>query len=199
MTPKSKPKATREMLENVIRAMGISQTLDPVVLVGVEGYYKDTMGRPGVNDRGIYDDAFFWVSPDLFASYNGNVDPSTYRAGFGSGSSKGMAVLDYGVWRYRTGIHYGKIPHQAFRQAAPVNIHRDGGVIGKYRDRLDSSINIHRGGVNSTSSLGCQTVPPDQWDSFRSVGYAELKQYKVDDFPYIKISEAEFRKLAGKA
>jgi len=147
---------------------------DRMVLVGIRGYFLDSMGKKGANDRGIYDDALFWVDlkTGWFAAWNGNTDPSAYRRGKGSGSKKGMASLNDGVWRYKPGIHNGSVPHPAFRQAAPVGVTRDGDP--PYQDTLDTSINIHRGGRSGTSSLGCQTVPPEQWDDFKDTGYSKL-------------------------
>lgn len=183
--PKSKPMANHEKIEQIIKEHGIDIKKYPVVLVGVRGYYLNTMGKPGTNDRGIYDDAFFWCSPSSFMSANGNTDPSKLRKGKGTGSSKGMAKLEPGVWMYKTGVHNGSVPHPAFRQADKVTVKRDGDP--DYLDTGMFGINIHRGGKNSTSSLGCQTVPPDQWDSFKNLGYSELKRYGQKEFPYILI------------
>ncbi|XGC82053.1 hypothetical protein ACES2L_06090 [Bdellovibrio bacteriovorus] len=191
MIPSSKPQATIDEINKIIEANGIDRTKFPCVLVGIRGYYLDSMGAEKVNDRGIYDDALFWVTPNVFASFNGNTDPSKFQKGFGSGAAKGMASLNTGVWFYKRGVHYGKIPHEAFRQAAPVKITRDG-IAGPYQDSLDSSINIHRGGFG-TSSLGCQTVPPIQWESFKGLGYSETQRLKQNTFPYILINETERR------
>ena len=94
-------------------------------------------------------------------------------------------VLKPGAYRYKPGLHRG---YEAFRQAGPVNIWRDG-TNGQYDDVLQSSINIHRGGINTTSSLGCQTVPVDQWDDFKKTGYKLLKDAGQKTFCYILVEK----------
>lgn len=191
--PKSKPQAKPEEILNILKA---NKVTEKVALVCIRGYYLDSMGVKGKNDRGIYDDAMFWVSPEGVVPFNGNADASKYRKGKGSGAEKGMASLNPGVWRYKTGMHNGSVPHPAFRQAAPVKITRDG-TNGNYQDTLQSSINIHMGGANGTSSLGCQTVPVDQWNAFKEYGYMLLKRYGLEkNFPYVLIEEENRR--AGK-
>src|SRR5262245_48185267 len=112
----------------------------------------------GENDRGIYDDALFIVSPETFVAFNANVDPSVFR--------RGIAALEAGGVRYKLGIHGLSRPaaqcYKALVQAGPVTVRRDetGNDTGWF------GINIHRGGVSGTSSLGCQTIVPDQWPTF---------------------------------
>jgi lysozyme len=55
--------------------------LEEVFLIGIRGYYQDSMGKPGINDRGIYDDAICLLAPNLFLTFNANTDPSVYRPG----------------------------------------------------------------------------------------------------------------------
>jgi len=74
-----------------------------------------------------------------------------------------------------------------------VRITRDG-TKGNYQDTLSSSINIHRGGARGTSSLGCQTVPSEQWAAFKELGYMLLKKYDQKDFAFILIDEENRRK-----
>lgn len=174
--PAATPKLALAEVERIIRR---HQITDPVVLVGVRGYYRDTMGAPGQNDRGLYDDALFVVSPTHFSTWNGNTDPSIYRPG--------IASLVPGVHRYRRGNHGLSRPgggYPAFRPATPgeqLPVVRDGVV----NPRPGVAINIHRGGRNTTSSEGCQTLPPQQWPAFYAALTGEMKRHKVTSFPYI--------------
>ena len=174
--PLSRPQIGSEEALKLIRQAGVN---DAVALLGIRGYYRDTMGAVGANDRGIYDDCIVAVSPTAFATFNANTDPSVKR--------KHVAVLMPGVWRYRKGKHKISSPdgYPAFVQADKVTVARD-------EEGLDTGwfgINIHRGGVNSTSSLGCQTIYPTQWDSFRSLVYGEMDRHSAKTIPYVLIGE----------
>jgi lysozyme len=48
--------------------------------------------------------------------------------------------------------------------------------------------------ISTTSSLGCITLPRNQWKSFKELGYAKLKEYKQSTFSFILIDEEERRK-----
>jgi lysozyme len=176
MLPNSTPKQSLAEVVKIIAKAGIS---DQVVLVGVRGYFRDTMGEVGKNDRGIYDDAMFIVSPRHFTAWNANTDPSAFRPG--------IASLALGVHRYKKGNHGISRPgggYPAFRPATKneeLPVMRDGVV----NPSPGVAINIHKGSVNSTSSLGCQTIPPNQWDAFYAAMSGELKEFKQASFPYI--------------
>ena len=166
ITPPARPRLTRPELEERIRAAFPSRELPAFYIAGIRGYYLDTMGKPGANDRGLYDDALFIVSPNVFAGFNANTDPSAYRTG--------IATLQPGWWDcYQFDTHGGRVPHPAICQRkGPVTVRRDGvglesGMFG---------INIHRGGDNGTSSLGCQTVPFSQWLAFYSLAKSEAQR-----------------------
>jgi lysozyme len=181
--PQSRPQRTRAAIEALVA--GKIPAGAQVYLVGIRGYYKNSMGKPGENDRGIYDDAFFVVSPRTFAAFNGNTDPS--RHGFNEKAGKGMAVLQAGVWVYRRGLHgvSRNNPYPAFVQAGAATVLRDGGK----KEQGFFAINIHKGGVNTTSSEGCQTVPPAQWDEFYRTLTDELSFYGQQTFPYLLCEE----------
>ncbi len=176
MLPNSKPQITKEAL--LAKMPVVDRNKYPLIIIGVRGYYADTMGEPGKNDRGIYDDAIFIDSPNVFAAFNGNTDPSAqYRLG--------LATLKTGVWyAHKIGLHKG---YQALsQQMGKVTVIRDGK--GEETDYL--GINIHRGGNTTTSSEGCQTIPPKQWDAFISLVVSEAKRLYGDNWdkvciPYI--------------
>jgi lysozyme len=179
--PPSRPKLTHEEAEQLVRRLKVN---DPVALLGIRGYYRDTMGKPGTNDRAIYDDCIALVSPTAFATFNANTDPSVTR--------RHVAVLLPGAWRYRKGKHKITSPtgYPALIQAAPVTVARD-------QEGLDTGwfgINIHRGGRTSTSSLGCQTIWPDQWESFRALAYGEMDRHAQKTIPYVLIAEESRRR-----
>lgn len=177
----SKPQIKREKVELLLTMNGLNLEKEKVVLVGVRGYFKDSMGAPGKNDIGIFDDAFIWIDESNCVNFNGNVDPSRYY--------KNVATLKNGLWLYKEGFHgFGRPSgHWAFRQAAAVKITR-WQKSGVFIDQtLGDTINIHRGGVNTTSSAGCQTIPPDQWKAFKEFGYMILDKHKKETFHYLLV------------
>ncbi len=76
------------------------------------------------------------------------------------------------------------------QRAGNVTVTRDGNP--PYKDTGSFGINIHKGGPNSTSSIGCQTIHPSQWDSFIAVAQDQVRRYfgqawKRQIVPYILI------------
>jgi hypothetical protein len=173
--PEEKPRLSSTELRRRIEVFAIDRTQYPVVVVGIRGYYKNSMGAPGVNDRGLYDDAVFVDSPQATIAYNGNTDPSRYRPGFGTGATKGMASLNPGAWFvHRFDKHNGQYLALCQR-AGKVTVTRDGNP--PYPGTGMFGINIHRGGYNGTSSEGCQTIHPLQWDSFIALAQDQVRRY----------------------
>lgn len=199
LMPSSKPKRTQAELAAQLSALGIDRTKHPLVIVGIRGYYRDTMGNPGVNDRGIYDDAIFIDSPDAFAAFNGNTDPSSYRPGKGfEPSARGRATLKPGVWyAYRFADHVSKVhgPYPAICQRlGEVTVIRDGNPPYEHTG-ADFGINIHKGGYQGTSSEGCQTIHPDQWPGFYALAKDLAQRYHGAQWnavviPYALIDES---------
>lgn len=180
MIPNSKPKLLQSEAKDLIQDFNLGEY--PVKLLGIRGYYKQTMGNPIKNDRGIYDDAIFILSPELFGTYNANTDPSVAKPG--------VAVLKPGVYLYKIGLHgiSRPNPYKALRQYGRVTVYRDGRA-GEFTDTKQAPfyINIHRGGINTTSSLGCQTIHPSQWPSFIATVEDQLKRFNQPVIPYALI------------
>jgi lysozyme len=192
------PQLNEPAIRAILEANGVDQS--KVAVVAIRGYYLDSMGKRGRNDRRIYDDAMFVVHPDGVERFQANTDPNGYRKGRGTGSRKGMAMLRPGIHRYGKGLHKGR---QAFRQCERFTVIRDGAP--PYEDLGYHAINLHSGGYTSTSSLGCQTIPKSTWQRFKRSVYDLLDEYKnpirqndwgqrVRSFDYVLIEETERRK-----
>lgn len=171
----NRPQQKREVSEKILRVSGVT---DKVSLIGIRGYYLDTMGEKGKNDRAIYDDAIILITPSVHATFNANTDPSVFR--------KGIATLKCGVHLYKKGNHGISKPNGGYPALRPANreeslpVSRDG-----EDDGLGVAINIHKGNYSSTSSAGCQTIFPNQWDSFITLVYSELNRYNQKIIPYV--------------
>lgn len=193
--PRFKESLVRDLLASVITDD------EPCAILAVRAYYRDSMGDRGENDVGIYDDAMFFVAPGVFARVNANTDPS--KLGFNRGIGKNFAMLMPGLHYFVRGAHKGKSP--ALRQATeeeavdagiPDNGHfkvwraDDEREIRDGTARVDTgyfAINVHRGGDSTTSSWGCQTIPPDQFDNFMLTVWDETRRSKMARIPYLLI------------
>lgn len=181
--PSSRPRQARPLTVSRLLDAGWQSAHYPVALLGVRGYYLDTMGGAGVNDRKIYDDAIFLLSPRGHWAFNANTDAGAFR--------KGIANLATGIWLYKLGIHGWSKPaaqrYTALVQAGQVTVNRDdwakpvSGFFG---------INIHRGSRTSVSSLGCQTLWPGQWPEFIGTVKTELAAAGQIIIPYVLIEES---------
>jgi lysozyme len=170
-----------------------------VIAVAIRGFDLDE-GVKGQNDRQIWDDRVFIVTPNDIKVFECNTDPNGFRKGYGTGSNKGMACLKKGVWFFGKGTHKGT---PAFRQCVPFTVTRDGNP--PYDDTGYHAINWHSGGQTSTSSLGCQTLKPNDFSSLRSYVYDQMEKcdnpkmkndwkQEVRAIPYILIEEVDRRK-----
>ena len=182
--PTSRPEASQSQIRALLKARGVSS---PVALVAVRGYYSETFAPAG-NNRGVYDDAMFVVTPESVVPFNANADPSIFR--------KGIAMLKTGVHLYKKGLHglswkAPRKPYRAFRPATGgerVPVTRD--QTANPRDGV--AINIHKGGKNNTYSEGCQTLPPDQWEIFQPLVYLEMDRAGIKVLPLVLVNRAEF-------
>lgn len=185
IVPKERPKLTQDALRALIK--NVDRNKYPIVVVGIRAYYL-SMGKANANDRDIYDDAIFIDTPNLFKSFNANTDPTRYLKGTGFGATKGMASLNEGLWQaHQFGIHKGEYP-ALIQTGGKVTVTRDGDP--PYQDTGFFGINIHKGGWTITSSEGCQTIYPGEWDDFintvtnEAIKIFGVNAYKSKIIPY---------------
>lgn len=175
----------------------------PLLLVANRAYYLDSMGRPKINDFGIYDDAAWIVTDNGVLPFNWNVDPS--RDGWNASLGKPYANLVAGLWPFILGKHKGQ--YDAFRQPydeqAKVlkleTVFKDRRALGEFKVKRNNpphpsfidegyhAINIHSGSNGGTSSWGCQTCPPAQWHDLQSFIYSYMRSHEQKWLPYLLI------------
>jgi lysozyme len=103
-----------------------------------------------------------------------------------------MATLKTGIWFvHRFDLHRGKYLALCQR-AGDVSVTRDG--VPPYDDTGMFGINIHKGGYNTTSSEGCQTIHPSQWESFIALATDQAKRFFGDKWkkttvPYVLVEQ----------
>lgn len=173
--PSTRPGLTRAAAKAILAEHGVT---DKVALIGIRGFF---LGPDGKNNRGIYDDAIALVSPTGIWTFNANTDPSIFRPK--------IATLKPGVHRYLQGKHGISKPSGGYPALRPATagerlpVIRDPGV-----SDMGVAINIHRGSNTSTSSEGCQTLPPAQWTAFQPLVYLEMDRYGQKTIPYVLVA-----------
>lgn len=194
MLPKARPQIDREGVIDLLIEQGLwtNRTISSAVVVGIRGYMLNSMGKWGKNDRGIYDDAIILLTPTICRAFNGNTDPSRYKPRVAQLVSPQKVTYIKGWHGYNS-----KYGHKAFRQASAVVVHRDGGkgnglklTDGTFTDKRRAKfwINLHRGGYGTTSSAGCQTLPPSQWDEFYKLTVGKMAMYGQSSINYYLVS-----------
>lgn len=152
---------------------------EELFLIGIRGYYLNTMGKKNENDFDLYDDAIALVSTRKIWTFNCSMDPQVVK--------NHVAQLPDGVIWYKQGQHgiSGDNPYDALRQAKPVRVRRYNDKTGEwFLDDLGWPFtNIHKGGWTRTGSLGCITIYPSQWDEFINLVYKEMDALNKELIP----------------
>jgi GH24 family phage-related lysozyme (muramidase) len=190
LLPKYRPQQSEEITHATLAKFAYlipaDRRNDKVCILAVRGY-ESKMGSSGENDRNIYDDALFVIEPAGVHSFNANTDPSRFKPG--------IAVLKAPqAVRYVPGLHgYSRVggPYPAFRQDSDVTVIRDRSGEETDSDRSRFWINLHRGGNTDTSSAGCQTVPPHQWNEFKVLVDSLLANYRQQNFYYVLVEQGD--------
>lgn len=188
------PKRPMQSFEDSAKRLGKANVSikNKAALLAIRGYYPEMRVR-GKNARKVYDDAIFVVSYNAYASFNANTDPS--GEGWNPGVGKPYATLKAGVWRFVQGWHRRgqRGGHKALRQpdGYPFTVIRDAAK-GRpsYEETGYFAINLHRGGDWSTSSWGCQTIVPSQWEAFINLVYSEMNRYGQQFIEYLLVEDA---------
>lgn len=158
MLPSGRPNLSRDQALQLLGDWDFNTY--PIVILGIRGYYGNSMGKPNLNDIGIYDDACCVITKEKFRTFNFNTDPSSM--------AEGRAMLDIGTWHsYCLGLHKNSYLALVQRYAKVRVIRKDAKARNGFRYATGwYGINIHKGGQYTTGSLACQTVPSVQWDEF---------------------------------
>lgn len=158
------PKITHAACVSLLRANSVDIDKEGVALLAVRGYYRDSEGKPGVNDRRVWDDIIVIVLRDQVFRYQANVDPSIYQFR--------VASLVPGVYEIVKHLHKGR--YASFQIVRDV-VRRDGveGVdIGRH------GINIHYDSEHlPTGSLGCLTLRKSQYWPFQKRLYSYFAKF----------------------
>lgn len=187
----NRPLITREEAKKIIDFYKIDTEKYPLVIIGIRGYYLDSKGVKGKNDRGLFDDAILIYSEGTYATFNGNTDPSAQF-------KKGLGMLKSGFYPvYKFDTHRGvKAQYPAICQRlGEVTVMRDGGG-----EENGKGFNIHSAGFNTTISEGCQTVYKGQWNEFYNSAKMEAivlwgERWDKETVGYALIEETQRRKL----
>lgn len=165
--------------------------------------------RSSTSQYGEYDDTAGLITPDGYTEFKFNTLPSKWEPRIAK-----LMPGDYKYIQGLHGVHHfndlsaaehevvqewllthigedytfdGKIlPYWAFRQHSPVTVQRDGvAVTETITDPANWPwIDLHSGGWNGTSSLGCQTWHPEGWQIARKLAYTAMGQYGQKEITY---------------
>jgi lysozyme len=154
--PPTAPKADYAYLQDVVKNITTFQPKRSYI-VEIRGYRK-SMGVPGKNDTGMYDDYIGLVHDcKLIAGYNANVDPQSSK------HKQGRPFIVAGLYPDSHTLGFHKDDYLALRQTGNLTVIRE--LTGK-RQTGRFALNIHEGGLRSTFSEGCQTIPPGTYTNF---------------------------------
>lgn len=208
--PNSRPRMISSEARRIIEHFGVDLNKYPCVNIAIPGYYLDSLGEKGKNDIGIYDDSISFYTQNVYASFNANTDPSRIKPNVAT------VKTDSAYYCHIIGIHGGKTSQYPAicQREGPITVFRSGtenvaaGTKDKRGECLGNGywvgyfgINIHKGGYNTTSSEGCQTIYPTQWDSYFELAKSEMirafgtSSYKKEIIPLISLSEQKRRSL----
>lgn len=177
------PQISRE--EAVELFESLTGSVDGVALLAIRGYYLNSMGARGRNDRRVYDDAICILTESEIFRYQANVDPSVNRYR--------VATLVPGVYDVVKHRHKGR--YASFQIVEDV-VRRDG--ISEL-DRGRHGINIHYDSEGlPTGSLGCLTLRKSQYWAFQKRLYALMDKHAKPSIKLLLIENVSKRTNSHK-
>lgn len=179
--PLEKPRITLNEVRARLDAKGLLDEFEAerLSLVGIRGYYADTFGKKGKNDRVYYDDALILTtnSEKFYFTFNFNVDPSIVREGVAS-------LVGDRAYDCVKHFHHGNLYYPCLQIVEDV-LKRDG---AKDFDVGRHGINFHwDNDERSKFSLGCQTLPRSQWNRFIKDCLSRMIVEKIGSVKYFLI------------
>lgn len=179
-----KPKINDAETDMLVRQHFTAATEPVILLVGIRGYFLNTVGKAGVNDINVYDDAMIVRHRgDNVATFNANTDPSKQRTG--------LAQLKVGVYQFYKGRHKNRLDaFRAYPEGVKLPCTRE--TANGVWDGEAQFINIHDGGDSDTWSAGCQTLPGakskiygNQFGAFRDLVYKLMDKEQALTVTYL--------------
>lgn len=201
--PPSRPKRDDAVLDRILDRYEINRNHTSIILI--RGYYLDSMGKPGIDDVNIYDDAAFLITPDARESFNANTEPSF--------PLKGYATLKLGMYTFYPSFHHVADPKKRYKALRP---YPEGVVLQCTRNGQPSTCgntNLHMGGANPGSfdvvwSQGCITIPKTQYPDWLERTWPAIEKYNADfcgsstvsgkSSPLVEVVIVENRIVEGK-
>jgi len=178
-------------LEALLKPFAKKLKEHPLRLIAIRGYFKNE--SDDIEDTiktDIYNDAIFVYGPSVCAVYRANTDSSVKRRK--TPTPFGVPKLEPGLYMaHKFEIYRGKKDKYPAlcQKLGPVSVIRDGESV------IQSGyfgIDIHKGALGTTSTEGCQTIHPAQWDSFYHLAKDQAVRlfggkWKKQVIPYILI------------
>lgn len=193
------PTLTRDQAEILARKRGCT---DKVIWLGM----RSPASIYGENDA--YTDTLGLITPDGYQEFKLNTLPTIWTPGMAClvpGDYKfrkglhGQHHLNLGDANDKAAYdwllaHVGqdhpdpkyRLTYWAYREVPPMTVIRNGQT-GTHVDSVDAPfwIDLHHGGINTTSSEACQTVPVPIWaPQVRALGFAAMDKYGQAEITY---------------
>lgn len=191
MSLPNRPKISDQETDKIANYF-FSNNIPPVVVFFIRGYFENSIGIPGKNDFGVYDDAaLVYIGGQLVKTFNANTDPQKLRSD--------LAMLNPGVYQFAQGMHKNRIKaFRAYPEGVRLECQRQDKK-GVWYKSYCQAINCHDGGASDTWSAGCLTLPnysgEKQFDEFRSLVNGAMDRAKLKTVTFVLLEVATMKQI----